>query len=95
MIEKLNLELDEMGFGDSKENQKIAKGSVDLFFNSIKNALASGDRVEIRGLGSFSMKHYEGYVGRNPKTGKKVEVEPKRLPVFKPGKDLKRKVNSE
>ena len=93
LVEKLAIEIDKFGEGDSRLNFKIAKESVDIFFQSVKEALVSGDRVEIRGLGSFAMKDYEGYVGRNPKTGMKVEVKSKRLPVFKPGKDLKRKVN--
>ena len=56
-------------------------------------ALEKGDRVEIRGLCSFYVKNYEGYNGRNPKTGERVEVASKKLPFFKCGKDLKDKVN--
>ena len=66
---------------------------VDLFFNEMANALAKGDRVEIRGLCSFYVKDYPGYTGRNPKTGQRVEVAPKRLPFFKCGKDLKDRVD--
>jgi len=55
--------------------------------------LANSDRVEIRGLCSFYMKDYKGYTGRNPKSGEKVEIKPKRLPFFKCGKDLKGRVN--
>ena len=61
---------------------------VDTFFNSIADALVRGDRVEIRGLCSWQPKEYEGYSGRNPHTGEKIEVPNKRLAAFKPGKDL-------
>ena len=72
---------------------RVADRVVRLFFDSIKNALKNGDRVEIRGFGSFDIKDYEEYMGRNPKTGEKVYVSPKRLPVFRTGKDLKKRVN--
>jgi integration host factor subunit beta len=62
---------------------------VNIFFQSIKDALVRGDRVEIRGFGSFKVKEYRGYNGRNPKTGQSVQVRPKRLPFFRPGKELK------
>lgn len=67
---------------------------VDTFFDCMKQSLQSGNRVEIRGLGSFKLKEYEGYSGRNPKTGKMVEVSPKRLPFFRAGKELKEYLNS-
>ncbi|MBT4262628.1 MAG: integration host factor subunit beta, partial [Deltaproteobacteria bacterium] len=63
------------------------------FFGSIKESLAAGDRVEIRGFGSFHVKKYEGYTGRNPKTGDSIEVQPKKLPVFRAGKELKNLVD--
>ena len=66
---------------------------VDLFFNEMANALAEGDRVEIRGLCSFYVKKYKAYAGRNPKTGEPVEVASKKLPVFKCGLELKRRVD--
>lgn len=62
---------------------------VDTFFDSMKQALAAANRVEIRGLGSFKLKQYQGYSGRNPKTGKMVAVAPKKLPFFRAGKELK------
>ena len=65
---------------------------VDIFFNGMTDALAKGDRVEIRGLCSFFVKEYDGYTGRNPKTGEKVKIKPKKLPFFKPGKELKERV---
>ncbi len=66
---------------------------VNLFFDSVRDALLQGDRVEIRGFGSFKVKGYRGYKGRNPKTGDNVEVPPKRLPVFRAGKELKEIIN--
>ena len=66
---------------------------VDLFFDKIAEALASGDRVEIRGLCSFDVKKYMAYTGRNPKTGEKVKIKSKKLPVFKCGKELKDRVD--
>ena len=80
-----------------KEECQITKNEaaliVDLFFNKISDALAEGDRVEIRGLCSFFVKEYESYQGRNPKTGKRVQVASKRLPFFKVGKELKERVD--
>jgi integration host factor subunit beta len=70
-----------------------AAAVVDLFFNEMANALADGDRVEIRGLCSFYVKKYKAYAGRNPKTGEKVKVKPKKLPFFKIGKELKERVD--
>ena len=66
---------------------------VDLFFDEMSNALASGDRVEIRGLCSIYVKSYKGYTGRNPKTGEPRQVPPKKLPFFKCGKELKDRVD--
>lgn len=74
-------------------NQKIAKIIVDTIVSSIKRAIIRGERVEIRGFGSFSQRHYKSYVGRNPKTGEKVLVSPKRLPYFRVGKELKESLN--
>jgi integration host factor subunit beta len=66
---------------------------VELFIDNMAEALIRGDRVEIRGLCSFSVKKYKSYIGRNPKTGLKVPIEPKKLPFFKAGKELKLRVN--
>ena len=71
-----------------------AEAVVNLFFNEMANALAKGDRVEIRGLFSFYVKHYKAYTGRNPKTRRPVRVESKKLPFFKVGKELKERVNN-
>ena len=66
---------------------------VEIFLDTMRKALLEGDRIEIRGFGSFKMKDYGAYVGRNPKTGEQVEVKPKRMPFFRPGKELKELVN--
>jgi integration host factor subunit beta len=66
---------------------------VNVCFNEMSAALASGDRVEIRGLGAFSVKKYREYTGRNPKTGELIKIEPKKLPFFKCGKELKERVS--
>ena len=71
-----------------------AKKVVDLFFDGMAEALAKGDRVEIRGLCSFYVKKYEGYSGRNPKTGEPAQIESKKLPFFKVGKELKERVDN-
>jgi len=67
---------------------------VNTFFDSIRQALLHDQRVEIRGLGSFKIKQYQGYSGRNPKTGEIVSVAPKKLPFFRAGKELKEFINS-
>lgn len=66
---------------------------VDVFFDSIAEALAKSNRVEIRGLCSFYIKSYKGYTGRNPKTGEQVQIKPKKLPFFKCGKELRERVD--
>ena len=66
---------------------------VNTFVDRMKEALVAGDRVEIRGFGSFKIKEYEGYAGRNPKTGESVSVSSKRLPFFRAGKELKEFIN--
>ncbi|MGE4520337.1 MAG: HU family DNA-binding protein [Desulfobacteraceae bacterium] len=67
---------------------------VRIFFDSMTDALANGERVEIRGLCSFFIKEYKSYTGRNPKTGEKVKIPPKKLPFFKCGKELKERVDT-
>jgi len=74
-------------------SRKEAAAVVDLFFESMSEALARGDRVEIRGLCSFYVKKHKSYKGRNPKTGESVQVAPKKLPFFKFGKELKERVD--
>jgi integration host factor subunit beta len=72
-----------------KESETI----VETIFDSIIAALQKGEKVEIRGFGSFRTRQRRGRVGRNPKTGAKVEVPPKKIPFFKPSKELKDFVN--
>ena len=74
-------------------NKPQAAAVVDIFFSEMATALANGDRIEIRGLCSFFVKKYGSYTGRNPKTGEKVQIAPKSLPFFKPGKELKERVD--
>jgi integration host factor subunit beta len=94
LIDKLANEISAFAEEKSqKERTMIARETVTLFFDAIKDSLKSGDRVEIRGFGSFSVKTYDGYTGRNPKTGEKVDVRPKKLPSFRPGRELKRIVD--
>ena len=80
-----------------KDTAKLSKSEatavVDIFFNGMADALAEGDRVEIRGLCYFFVKEYKSYTGRNPKTGEKVKIKPKKLPFFKAGKELKERVD--
>lgn len=66
---------------------------IRIFFDSLADSFVEGERVEIRGLCSFHIKEYKSYVGRNPKTGQKVQIPPKRLPFFKCGKELKERVD--
>jgi len=72
-----------------------AEEIVNLLFDRMSKALISGDRIEIRGFGSFSVKEYKGYTGRNPKTGEQTAVDARRLPFFKMGLDLRERVNQE
>jgi integration host factor subunit beta len=67
---------------------------VQIFFDSMAAAMARGERVEIRGLCSFFVKEYKSYTGRNPKSGEKVIIKPKKLPFFKSGKELKERVDN-
>ena len=77
------------------ENMPLRKAEevVNTIFGEMENALIRGERVEIRGLGSFKVKEYDGYKGRNPKTGEVIDVTPKKLPFFKVGKELKERVD--
>jgi len=67
---------------------------VDIFFNEITERLAEGGRVELRGFGAFSTREREARQGRNPRTGDPVEVPAKRVPYFKPGKEMRNALNS-
>jgi len=72
---------------------KDAKRIVDILFTLMQEALEKGERIEIRGFGSFAIGNYRNYKGRNPKTGRVVDVPPKKVPFFKVGKELKEVVN--
>ncbi len=67
---------------------------VDIVFDCLAQAMGRNERIEIRGFGSFEMRTYQAYDGRNPRTGEAVPVKPKRLPFFKVGKDLRDRVNA-
>ncbi len=75
----------------SKKDSEIVVNTV---FRSIIDALANGDKVELRGFGSFRTRRRKSRIGRNPKTGDKVDVPEKKVPFFKPGKNLKKSVNN-
>ena len=87
------LELIDAVRGETELTKYEAAAVVNLFFDEMANALVSGDRVEVRGLCSMFVKQYDGYTGRNPKTGKLTEVKSKKLPFFKCGKELKERVD--
>ncbi len=68
---------------------------VDIFFDEIAQRLSEGGRVELRGFGAFSTREREARMGRNPRTGDAVEVDAKRVPYFKAGKDMRRRLNAD
>ncbi|MGA1869170.1 MAG: HU family DNA-binding protein [bacterium] len=76
-------------------SKEMAKTVVKTVFDSIVEALSAGDKVELRGFGSFKVKQRDGRLARNPKTGAPIEVPSKKHPVFKPGKELKKMVDVE
>jgi len=73
--------------------QKQAETTIETIFESMKTALCEGENIEIRGLGAFHVKDYQGYDGRNPKTGEVIPVKPKRGILFRTGKELRDRVN--
>jgi len=87
LIEKLSLKT---GIGLLE-----AEAVVNLIYKKMKDTLVQGGRIEIRGFGSFVVKEYGSYVGRNPKNGEEITVPPKRLPFFKVGKELKERVDKD
>jgi len=87
------LELIDILAEESGLSKPEARKVFSIFFDSMADALAKGDRVELRGFCSFYLKKYKGYSGRNPKTGEEAKVKPKKLPFFKPGKELKDRVD--
>jgi integration host factor subunit beta len=79
-------------FGMTKKDAKLC---VDTVFSTMSEALAEQGRIEIRGFAMFKVKGYRSYRGRNPKTGERINVEEKRLPVFKMGRELKKRLNNQ
>ena len=81
----------------ARKQSHLAYKDIELAVKSLleqmSNSLSNGERIEIRGFGSFVVKDYQAYMGRNPKTGEVIQVKPKKLPFFKVGKELREKVN--
>ncbi|SFF90410.1 integration host factor subunit beta [Novosphingobium sp. CF614] len=81
----------------AKDNPELraeeVERALDTFFDEISERLAGGGRVELRGFGAFSTRHREERKGRNPRTGETVEVPEKRVPYFKPGKEMRARLN--
>ncbi len=86
LIEKVSKELE--------MNHDMTQLVVNTIFDAMTEALAKGESIEIRGFGSFTVRHYPGREGRNPKTGESVTVAPRKKPFFKVGKELKNRVNT-
>lgn len=86
LVEALSLEKD--------LTHKRAEQIVNLIFNSMAEELSNDGRIEIRGFGSFVVKDYKAYTGRNPKTGETIQVKDKKLPFFKVGKELRERVDN-
>lgn len=86
LVKKLEAENPEL---KTEEVERI----VDLFFNQIIQRLADGGRVELRGFGAFSTRERDPRKGRNPRTGESVDVPSKRVPYFKPGKEIRERLN--
>lgn len=81
----------------AKQNPELrlddVERALDTFFEEITESLAAGGRVELRGFGAFSTRQRDGRQGRNPRTGEAVEVSEKRVPYFKPGKEMRQRLN--
>ena len=86
LIEKLSLQ--------TGMNTFQAEQLIHQVFRKMKETLVKGGRIEIRGFGSFVVRDYDAYEGRNPKSGEKIKVKPKKLPFFKVGKELKERIDS-
>ena len=76
-----------------KLTEKMAAETINLIFNGFTDTLKKGGRIEVRGFGSFTVREYKAYTGRNPRTGKDIKVRPKKLPFFKVGVKLKELVD--
>jgi integration host factor subunit beta len=79
--------------GKEKLTEKMATETINLIFNGFGDTLKKGGRIEVRGFGSFAVREYKAYTGRNPKTGKNIKVRPKKLPFFKVGIRMKELVD--
>ena len=79
--------------GHTDLTRKSVEAIVNAIFDGMAEAMLAGERIEIRGFGNFTVKEYRSYDGRNPKTGERVEVPPKKMPFFKVGKDLRDRVD--
>jgi integration host factor subunit beta len=79
----------------SKINVFMAEEVINAIYKKMRDTLVEGGRIEIRGFGSFVVKEYMSYQGRNPKTGEKLKVPPKKLPFFKVGKELKERIDKD
>ncbi len=75
------------------EPRQAVETAVNAICDAMVEALRQGDRIEVRGFGNFTVRQYRAYTGRNPKSGKRVPVPPKRMPFFKVGKDLRGRLN--
>ena len=73
--------------------QRDVENIVNAILGEVTNAMAQGDRVELRGFGAFSTRQRDGRIGRNPRTGEAVSVDAKRVPYFKPGKEMRERLN--
>ena len=86
--------IEEVAAKSSNFSKKDVEVIVTTLFSSIADSLASGEKIEIRGFGSFKVKDRDGRKGRNPKSGEGIFVDPKKVPFFKAGKELKERVNT-
>jgi integration host factor subunit beta len=87
--------IQELGKQNPELRAEDVERAVDTFFEEIALRLSDGGRVELRGFGAFSTRHRDGRKGRNPRTGEAVDVPEKRVPYFKPGKDMRQRLNVE
>ena len=79
---------------DQKLPPKTAASIVNTILDTLIETLVKGDNIELRGFGSFKVREYDTYTGRNPKTGAPIAVKPKKLPFFKAGKDLRESIDA-
>jgi integration host factor subunit beta len=86
-------ELIDMLAADRGLPRKTAEKVVNVVFDGMRESLCSGERIELRGFGSFHLREYDAYTGRNPRTNEPIHVQPKTLPVFRVGKSLRERVN--